>query len=98
MVKTKVPINAVSDGTTLDIYRAPPMSDILYWLEQVNINLYGEVIVKTIAHILLMDQVYHLKIELQHGLRHMFCSMYNEHSGFLYFNLHYPLLMALYEE
>jgi hypothetical protein len=68
MVKTKVAINAVSDGTTLDTHRASPMSDILYWLEQASFNLYGEVIVKPIAHILLMDQVYRLKIELQHGL------------------------------
>jgi len=33
MVETKVPINAVSDGTTLDIHRSPSMSNILYWLE-----------------------------------------------------------------
>ncbi|CAF3329387.1 unnamed protein product [Rotaria sp. Silwood2] len=43
-------INEVSDRTTLDVHHSPPLSDIVYWLEQASINLYGELLVKTIAH------------------------------------------------
>ncbi|CAF2345056.1 unnamed protein product [Rotaria sp. Silwood2] len=41
-------INATK-RTTLDIYQSPPMSEIVYWFEQSSINMYGEVLVKTIA-------------------------------------------------
>ncbi|CAF1136563.1 unnamed protein product [Rotaria sordida] len=49
MHKMEMPVNAASDRTTLDVHRSPPISDILYWMEQASINLYGELIVKTIA-------------------------------------------------
>jgi D-alanyl-D-alanine carboxypeptidase/D-alanyl-D-alanine-endopeptidase (penicillin-binding protein 4) len=38
-----------TNRTTLDIYQSPPMSEIIYWFEQVGINMYGEALVKTIA-------------------------------------------------
>ncbi|CAF1017617.1 unnamed protein product [Adineta steineri] len=50
ILKTKESINAVSDRSTLDVHQSPPMSDILYWFEQDSINLYGEIIIKTIGH------------------------------------------------
>ena len=41
-----------SARTTLATYQSPPLSEIIYWFEQVSINLYGELLVKTIAHVL----------------------------------------------
>ncbi|CAF0827263.1 unnamed protein product [Adineta ricciae] len=34
---------------TLDIHVSPPMSEIVYWFEQISINMYGEVLIKTVA-------------------------------------------------
>jgi D-alanyl-D-alanine carboxypeptidase/D-alanyl-D-alanine-endopeptidase (penicillin-binding protein 4) len=51
MLKSTEPINTVTDRTTLDIHSSPLLSDILYWFEYASINLYGELIVKTIANI-----------------------------------------------
>ena len=36
---------------TLDEYQSPPLSEIVYWFERVSINMYGEVLVRTIAHV-----------------------------------------------
>lgn len=36
--------------TTLDTYISPALSEIIYWFEQVSINMYGELLVKTIAN------------------------------------------------
>ncbi len=38
-----------SARTTLATYQSPPLNEIIYWFEQMSINLYGESLVKTIA-------------------------------------------------
>jgi D-alanyl-D-alanine carboxypeptidase/D-alanyl-D-alanine-endopeptidase (penicillin-binding protein 4) len=43
--------NNSPNRTTLDIYQSPPISEIIYWFEQDSLNMYGEALVKTIAHI-----------------------------------------------
>lgn len=51
----KVIYQKESNGTARTIlatYLSPPLSEIVYWFEQVSINLYGELLVKTIAHVL----------------------------------------------
>jgi D-alanyl-D-alanine carboxypeptidase/D-alanyl-D-alanine-endopeptidase (penicillin-binding protein 4) len=35
---------------TLDTYLSPPLSEIIYWLEQMSINLYAEALLKTVAY------------------------------------------------
>jgi D-alanyl-D-alanine carboxypeptidase/D-alanyl-D-alanine-endopeptidase (penicillin-binding protein 4) len=50
MLKTNASVKAVSDRTTLDIHRSPPLSDILYRFEHASINLYAELLIKTIAY------------------------------------------------
>ncbi len=39
-----------SARTILATYQSPPLSEIIYWFEQMSINMYGETLVKTIAH------------------------------------------------
>lgn len=34
---------------TLEEYQSPPISEIVYWFEKISINMYGEVLVNTIA-------------------------------------------------
>ncbi|CAF0811993.1 unnamed protein product [Adineta steineri] len=44
-------VNTTANRITLDTYQSPPMSEIVYWFEQDSINMYGEVLTKTIAQI-----------------------------------------------
>lgn len=39
-----------SSRTTLTVYQSPPLNEIIYWFEQVSINMYGEVLVNTVAY------------------------------------------------
>ena len=59
-----------ADRTTLDVHRSPPMSDIVYWFEQISINMYGEVLVKTIAHAknFSAESVLPMYCEQEHGI------------------------------
>ena len=41
-----------SARTTLATYQSPPLSEIIYWFEQRSINMYGELLVNTIGHII----------------------------------------------
>jgi D-alanyl-D-alanine carboxypeptidase/D-alanyl-D-alanine-endopeptidase (penicillin-binding protein 4) len=56
--------------TTLDTYQSPPLSDIVYWFEQLSINMYGEVLVKTIAQATnsSINSVLPVYCESEHGI------------------------------
>jgi D-alanyl-D-alanine carboxypeptidase/D-alanyl-D-alanine-endopeptidase (penicillin-binding protein 4) len=59
-----------TNRTTLDIYQSPPMSEIVYWFEQLSINMYGEALVKTIAQATnsSIDSVLPTYCETEHGI------------------------------
>ena len=59
-----------SARTTLTTYQSPPLSEILYWFEQISINMYGEVFVKTIAHAInkTIDRVLPEYCQSEHGI------------------------------
>ncbi len=56
--------------TTLDTYQSPPLSEIIYWFEQISINLYGEVLVKTIAQVInsTIDSILPVYCQSEHGI------------------------------
>jgi D-alanyl-D-alanine carboxypeptidase/D-alanyl-D-alanine-endopeptidase (penicillin-binding protein 4) len=59
-----------SDRITLDTYQSPPLSEIIYFLEQFSINLYAEVLVKTIAQVTnsSINNVLPVYCESEHGI------------------------------
>lgn len=59
-----------STRVTLEEYQSPPVKDIVYWFEQVSINMYGEALVNTIArHInISVDDVLPNYCEQIHGI------------------------------
>jgi D-alanyl-D-alanine carboxypeptidase/D-alanyl-D-alanine-endopeptidase (penicillin-binding protein 4) len=56
--------------TTLDTYQSPSLSEIIYWLEQMSINLYAEALVKTIAQVTnsSINSVLPTYCESEHGI------------------------------
>jgi len=56
--------------TTLDTYQSPPLSEIIYWFEQMSINMYGEVLVKTIAQVInsTIDSILPVYCQNEHGI------------------------------
>jgi serine-type D-Ala-D-Ala carboxypeptidase/endopeptidase (penicillin-binding protein 4) len=38
-----------SNRITLDVHRSPSLDEIIYWFEKISINMYGEVLINTIA-------------------------------------------------
>ncbi|UJR28024.1 hypothetical protein I4U23_009283 [Adineta vaga] len=62
--------DVTSNRILLDLYESPPMSEIVYWFEQVSINMYGEVLVKTIAHEInsSIDRILPTYCEKEHGI------------------------------
>jgi D-alanyl-D-alanine carboxypeptidase/D-alanyl-D-alanine-endopeptidase (penicillin-binding protein 4) len=59
-----------SDRITLDTYQSPSLSEIIYFLEQFSINLYAEVLVKTIAQVTnsSINSVLPVYCENEHGI------------------------------
>ncbi|CAF0816974.1 unnamed protein product [Rotaria sordida] len=59
-----------TNRTTLDIYQSPPMSEIIYWFEQSSINMYGEVLVRTIAQMInsSINSILPVYCETEHGI------------------------------
>ncbi len=59
-----------SARTTLTTYQSPPLSEIIYWFEQISINMYGEVLVKTIANTIniSINSVLQGYCESEHGI------------------------------
>jgi D-alanyl-D-alanine carboxypeptidase/D-alanyl-D-alanine-endopeptidase (penicillin-binding protein 4) len=62
-------VNATA-RTTLDTYQSPPLSEIIYWLEKMSINLYAEALLKTIAYFTnsSINSVLPVYCESEHGI------------------------------
>jgi D-alanyl-D-alanine carboxypeptidase/D-alanyl-D-alanine-endopeptidase (penicillin-binding protein 4) len=62
-------VNA-SKRTTLDTYQSPPLSELIYWMEQMSINLYAEALIKTIAQVTnsSINSVLPVYCESEHGI------------------------------
>jgi D-alanyl-D-alanine carboxypeptidase/D-alanyl-D-alanine-endopeptidase (penicillin-binding protein 4) len=56
--------------TTLDTYQSPPLSEIIYWFEKISINMYGEVLVKTIAQVInsTIESILPVYCQNEHGI------------------------------
>ena len=59
-----------SARTTLATYQSPPLSEIIYWFEHISINMYGELLVKTIAHVIdaTFDSILPNYCQNEHGI------------------------------
>ena len=55
---------------TLDVFQSPPLREIIYWFERISINMYGEVLVNTIAYTknISTSDVLPMYCEKEHGI------------------------------